>query len=158
MKKLLVFTFLPFALAACYGGSGGSSTKNKTFNQTIAELEKEPLKSPEEVNAATATALQTADDRAQDVALAAQQERRAAPPLVESNYIFNIMPDKGTYSFDEYNQVWTDAPKEKDYKGAKRLWEKPKRHKGDSYDAEPAAGQATTPAQAEFSDSMFEDD
>lgn len=131
MKKLLIFAFIPVLFAGCYG-SGSSSAGNlrgKTFNEQIAELEKEPIPEDYKSYKSTPGILQTADERAMEVAEEAQKERRGGAPIVESNYIFNVMPDKGTYSFDEYNQVWNDEPKLKEYQEKKRLWIKPKAFK-----------------------------
>ncbi len=130
MKKLLLFIILPAFFAGCYGGgTSAGNLKGRTFNEQIAELEREPV--PEDYDSldSSAGALQSDVDRALDVSAQAQRERRGVAPLVESDYIFRVMPDKGTYSFDEYNQVWTDDPKLADYKNTKRLWTKPKAFK-----------------------------
>ena len=142
MKNLLILVFAAALSAGCYNNSAGA-VKEKSFAQQYAELEKGQPQTTADAGA-DAIALQTAAEREAQVSVAAQKERRAQPPLVESNYIFKIMPDKNVYSYDEYNQVWNEAPKEKDYKSAKRLWTKPKRHKGDY---EPAA-EANTPDSA----------
>lgn len=127
MKKLLlIIVAAVFVVVGC----GGSSSRDKSFAQYYAELEKEPLQATQPSNT---DVFKTPEESHRERELAAQAERRARPPLVESNYIFQVMPDKGTYGFDEYNQVWTDDPKLKDYKAAKRLWNKPKRYQGDSY-------------------------
>jgi hypothetical protein len=157
MKKLLfiafLIAFLPVFFAGCYGGSSAGNTSGKTFAEQYAELEKQPVQPTAAPGAVSA--FQTADDRKAAVAIAAQRERRAQPPLVESNYIFQVMPDKGVYAYDEYNQVWTDEPKEKDYKAATRLWTKPKRHKGD-YDA--VAESSSEPAASSGEVSYAEDE
>ena len=149
MKKLLLFAFIPVFVAGCYG-SGGSSAgnvKTKTFNEQIAELEKEPM--PEDYKAYKAAtsssgALAGENERALEVAEAAQKERRGSAPFVESNYIFKVMPDKGTYSFDEYNQVWVDEPKLKDYKETKRLWTKPKAFRPEQLETTTESSSETT--------------
>lgn len=146
MKKLLIFALLPIFMSGCYGGSS-TNNKDKSFSQKIAELEKEPVK-PTEV---TASIYQSDAERAREVEIASQKERRAAAPLVESNYIFQVMPNKGTYGYDEYNQVWTDEPKTEDYKNTKRLWKKPKRLSPDAYNSDSAPapteeGAAAAPA------------
>ena len=145
MRKLLFFIILPAFFAGCYGGGTSSGNiKERTFNEQIAELEKQPI--PEDYeNEMQGGALQSDVDRALDVSAQAQRERRGVAPLVESDYIFRIMPDKGTYSFDEYNQVWTDDPKLEDYKNTKRLWSKPKAFKpeevADDYGYEETSGE-----------------
>ncbi len=147
MKQLLILTVLTLVLTGCYGmtSNGGS----KSFAQQIAELEAQPV--PQDGKAGTSPSVtQSEVDRALDVAQEAQKERRAEAPLVESNYIFQVMPDKGTYSFDEYNQVVTDDPKSDDYSQTKRLWNKPKRIKPDTYAEEsaPAEGEGSGDAEA----------
>ncbi|MDR0953750.1 MAG: hypothetical protein LBM71_06240 [Elusimicrobiota bacterium] len=140
MKKLFifaVFAFFALSFVACQSGEPKKTT-GKTFAQTYAELEKQPLENPGNIPAAV-DPFETEADREAEVDIAAQQERRAAPPLVESNYIFQVKPEKSTYSFDEYNQPWTDAPKAEDYSKTKRLWTKPQKFKGDSYYADSAA-------------------
>ena len=144
MRKILLVALLTAFAAGCSDNSG--RIKEKTFAQQIAELEKEGA----QPRPGDEIALQTAAEREAEVALAAQKERRAQPPLIESNYIFQVMPDRGVYSFDEYNQVWTGAPQEKDYKDEKRLWTKPKRHKGD-YEA-PAKESASAPSKPSYYD------
>ncbi|MDR0646101.1 MAG: hypothetical protein LBG46_03835 [Elusimicrobiota bacterium] len=128
MKKFFILAIISVIIYGCSNNSAGA-VKDKSFAQQYAELEKSP---PQPTETGTSTILQSSADREADVAIEAQSERRAQPPLVESNYFFRIMPDKGVYSYDEYNQVWSDMPKDKDYKTEKRLWNKPKRHKGDS--------------------------
>jgi hypothetical protein len=128
MKKFFVLAIISVIISGCSNNYAGT-LRDKSFAQQYAELEKEPLQPTE---TGTSTIMQSEADREAEVAIAAQSERRAQPPLVESNYFFRIMPDKGVYSYDEYNQVWSDMPKDKDYKTEKRLWNKPKRHKGDS--------------------------
>lgn len=136
MSKLLLFIILPAFFAGCYGGGTSSGKiKERTFNEQIAALEKEPV--PEDYKSdLQGGALQSDVDRALDVSAQAQRERRGGSPLVESDYIFRVMPDKGTYSFDEYNQVWTDEPKSADYKNTKRLWAKPKAFKPEEVSAD----------------------
>ena len=134
MKKFLIIALLPAFIAGCGGNSTSAGrVKEKTFAQQYAELQRNPPDADYDTRA-----FQTADERAADVALAAQAERRAQPPLVESDYIFQVIPHKNVYSYDEYNRVWTDEPKAKDYKEEKRLWTKPKRHKGDYEPPAPA--------------------
>lgn len=131
MNKLLLFIIIPAFFAGCYSGGGTSSGsfKERSFNEQIAALEKEPVPEDYDSSAPAEGAFQSDVDRALDISAQAQRERRGAAPLVESDYIFKVMPDKGTYSFDEYNQVWTDDPKPADYKNTKRLWSKPKAFK-----------------------------
>jgi hypothetical protein len=148
MKNLLLLLFVSALFAGCYNNSAGA-VKEQSFAQQYAELEKEhPQASP--ANAGDDIALQTAAEREAQVSIDAQKERRAQPPLIESDYFFKVMPDKNIYSYDEYNQVWSEAPKEKDYKTAKRLWTKPKRHKGD-YEPEADAGMQDSAPESSYS-------
>lgn len=137
MKKLLIFALVPVFFAGCYGGgTSAGNVKGKTFNEQYAELEQEAVPEDYEEYSSVVGALQNEADRAVDVANAAQRERRGVAPLVESDYIFRVMPEKGTYSFDEYNQVWTDEPKLADYKTTKRLWSKPKAFRPEEIEVE----------------------
>jgi hypothetical protein len=147
MKNFFVLAVISIIIAGCSNNYAGT-VKDKSFAQQYAELESEPLQ-PTETGGGYA--LKTAADREAEVAIEAQSERRANPPLVESNYFFRIMPDRGVYSYDEYNQVWTDAPKDKDYKEEKRLWNKPKRHQGESAGGAPAEPAAQNPSDYDFS-------
>ena len=64
------------------------------------------------------------------------KDRRVAQPLVESDYIFNTVPetDKGVYFFDRRRQPKVPGqPSDMDYKREKRLWTKPKRYTPDEY-------------------------
>ena len=151
MKQLLIFAVLTLALTGCYNGAS-SSGKSKSFAQQIAELEAQPVPQDAAALPAAEPVGQNEADRAMEVAAQAQKERRAEAPLVESNYIFNVMPNKGTYTFDEYDQVVTDDPKTAEYKDNKRLWTKPKRIKPDAYGQEPSA-ESTSEAAAPAEDS-----
>lgn len=146
MKRLLILALLPAVLAGCYNSNpraGGGS--RGTFAQQYAELEQQPVQPTQ-----FSDPLPTADERYAQVAIDAQKERRAQAPIVESNYLFRVMPpNKSVYSYDEYNEVWTGEPKERDYTKAKRLWTKPKRYSG--YEDGPAPA-APAPAAADYSD------
>lgn len=164
MKKFLLIIFLPVFLIGCGSSTGGKKSvkkspgrvKEKTFAQQYAALEKKP---PKELTAADHLAFQTEDDRAAQVAIAAQQERRARAPIVESNYLFQIIPPANVYSYDEYGRVWDDSPQDKNYKEEKRLWAKPKRYRGDYEPAPPAPKETETqPAAPSQPDPVMEDD
>lgn len=63
----------------------------------------------------------------------AQNERRGAKPVVESNYIFRVLP-QDTYFYDEKNMPLDDGIKTaSDYKTTDRLWKRPKRYKPGEY-------------------------
>ena len=62
----------------------------------------------------------------------AQVERRGAAPVIESNYIFRVLP-RDTYFYDEKDMPIEDTVKKAaDYK-EKRLWERPRRYKPGEY-------------------------
>ena len=140
MKQTLILVLSLAFFAGCLGGntattgeaSSPSKSENKTFAEHYEELEKQPVPSREEL-AAMPNNLQTAEDRAADVAYEAQAERRGEAPLVESNYIFKVQQNKGVYSYDQHNQVWKDERTSKEYKENKRLWEKPKKYAANTY-------------------------
>ncbi len=141
MKKLLIFALVSVIFAGCYGGGTSSgNVKERSFNEQYAELEQETVPEDYEGYTSASGALKNEADRAIDVANEAQRERRGVAPLVESDYIFRVMPDKGTYSFDEYNQVWTDEPKLEDYKNTKRLWKKPQAFRADEIAVDESEG------------------
>jgi hypothetical protein len=149
MKKFFVLAIISVIIYGCSNNSAGT-VKEKSFAQQYAELENGP---PQPIDSDISGAMQSPGDREAEIAIAAQSERRAQPPLVESNYFFRIMPDKGVYSYDEYNQVWSDMPKDKDYKTEKSLWNKPKRYKGDSDGGSDDSGGSS--AQPPSDDNIF---
>ena len=78
----------------------------------------------------------TEEDYLEDLSEEAAKERREAQPLVESEYIFNAVPEteKAVYFFDDRQQPKVPGqPNDADYKREKRLWEKPKRYTPDEY-------------------------
>lgn len=78
----------------------------------------------------------TEQDYLDDLGQQAAQERREAQPPVESEYVFNTVPqtDKGVYFFDDRQRPKVPGqPSDADYKREKRLWEKPKRYSPDEY-------------------------
>jgi len=161
MKRILFLAAIVLIATACSSGSsrkkdrsaGVGRVKDKTFAQQYAALEKQPLQATKPSNLDLD---KNETDYMKEREAAAQSERRAQPPLVESNYIFNVMPDKGTYSFDEYNQVWTGERRLNEYKETKRLWNKPKRFRGESFGA--AAPAATSPAAVPKEEMAYSDD
>ncbi|WP_424244978.1 hypothetical protein Dip510_000086 [Elusimicrobium posterum] len=118
MKKLIpVFLFI-FALAVT--GCGASAQKTDESKKLYIE---------EGEYDATLTA-------------EAQNERRGAKPVVESNYIFRVLP-KDTYFYNEKNIPIEDEVRTAgDYK-AERLWKRPKRYKPGEYTKTSVAGSAT---------------
>ena len=78
----------------------------------------------------------TEEDYLEELGHEAAKERREAPPAVESEYIFNAVPevDKNVYFFDERQQPKVPGqPSDADYKREKRLWNKPKRYTPEQY-------------------------
>ncbi len=92
----------------------------------------------------------TEEDYLADLSPEAQKERREAPPVVESEYIFNLEPShdqKNIYFYDDRQQPQVPGvPNDGDYKKEKRLWQKPKRYAPGEYGyapAEAATGEAS---------------
>ena len=141
MKPTIILVLSLAFFAGCLGGNTSTRSdvknpsrgENKTFAEHYEELEKQPVPTREQMEAMPKETLQTADERAAEVAAQAQAERRGEPPLIESNYIFKVQQHKGVYSYDQHNQVWTDARTAKEYKDTKRLWEKPKKYEAGKY-------------------------
>jgi len=78
----------------------------------------------------------TEQDYLDDLSKEAAKERREAAPLVESEYVFNVIPetDKGVYFFDSRQRPKIPGePFAAEYKQEKRLWEKPKRYTPEEY-------------------------
>ncbi len=136
MKYLLPLIFTCLIFCACQIQKSG--VKERSFAEQFAELENEPLQNPQDTEVGR-LAMQSEGDRYADVEREAQKERRAKPPIVESEYVFQIKPEKSVYSYTEYNEVWTADPTAQDYKNTKRLWKKPSR-------INPAAQPAAQPA------------
>ena len=78
----------------------------------------------------------TPEDYQEDIANAAEAERREAQPNYESDYLFNAYPqtDPNIYFFDRHQQPKMPGEySEKDYKNEKRLWTKPRRYTPEEY-------------------------
>lgn len=80
----------------------------------------------------------TKEDYLEDLGNVAEVDRRDLQPNVESEYIFNVVPqntdDPTIYFFDKHQQP--KVPGEytaNDYKSEKRLWKKPKRYTPEEY-------------------------
>ncbi|GHT40361.1 hypothetical protein FACS189437_05820 [Bacteroidia bacterium] len=120
MKKLLIL-FLPvFALCACYS-SGSRPAHGKPLYIKEGEYE-------EAVNSS------------------AESERRAAAPIVESDYIFRIQPQNSFYYDERSKPLEEPVIRASDYKNTKRLWTRPKRYmkdEGSSQPPPPAETEAT---------------
>ena len=89
----------------------------------------------------------TEEDYLEELGSQAEKERRTAPPLIESDYIFNTVPetDKTVYFFDERQQPKVPGnPSDADYKKEKRLWKKPKRYTAEEYYGMQGAGDSSS--------------
>ena len=87
-------------------------------------------------------------DRMAAVAQEAQKERRAKT-VVESDYYFQVYPGrKESYSYNEYNEVWSDGYPLNAYKETQRLWKKPQKFKPENYSGIPDDGMVTEQAVA----------
>ena len=84
-------------------------------------------------------------DYLDDLGPSVQLERREAPAMVESDYIFNVVPetDKGVYIFDNRQQPKIPGEyRDADYRKEKRLWTKPKRYTPEQYYGMQGGGEA----------------
>lgn len=89
----------------------------------------------------------TEEDYLEDLDKDAAKERREAQPVVESEYIFNSVPqtEKAIYFFDERQQPKVPGqPSDADYKREKRLWTKPKRYTPEEYYGMQGSTETTT--------------
>lgn len=74
-------------------------------------------------------------------------DRREDKPVVESEYIFRVKPEKEIYFFDYRNQPQIPGePGEREYRDTKRLWNKPKRYSPQQYYGTDAQQEASEPA------------
>lgn len=111
VSKILVFLLCAGVLTAC----NTNAKKKEKYNRKIYLTEQDYL---------------------DDLAPAAELERRETAPVVESEYIFNVGPEesKTIYFFDDRQQPKVPGePSEADYKKEKRLWQKPKRFTPEEY-------------------------
>jgi len=86
-----------------------------------------------------------------------EAERREAKPRIESEYIFNVVPEtqKNVYFFDErVRPIIPGIPTDREYKNTKRLWKKPRRYAPGEYYGE---GGESSGGAAESS-SAYEDE
>ena len=111
ITKLLILFVCVSALAAC----STEAQKREKYNRKIYLTE---------------------EDYLEDLSAEAVKERREAPPVAESEYIFNVQPatQENVYFFDERQQPKVPGqPVASDYKKEKRLWTKPRRFTPDEY-------------------------
>ncbi len=152
MKKLLYLNLLVFSILIINGCTYNSDSSFEN-QYRILEKETEDYTSKdyyeENKKAVDDKRFMTEGDRFAAVQIEAQQERRAANKVVASNYFFEVYPDKkGTYSYNQYNEVWSDAYPKNAYKETKRLWEKPKKIAPADYTGIPDDGAVTEEAIA----------
>ncbi len=96
----------------------------------------------------------TEEDYLEDLDKEAAKERREAQPVVESEYIFNSVPqtEKAIYFFDERQQPKVPGqPSDADYKREKRLWTKPKRYTPEEYYGMQGSTETTTESSSSAS-------
>ena len=122
MKHIVYLTFV-IVLISCFSGCISKEGYDESFTKQYRRLERETKNFTHEEFYETDK--RTADDklsmapgdRFATVQIEAQKERRAANKVVGSNYYFEVYPDrKETYSYNQYNEVWSDAYPQKSYK------------------------------------------
>ncbi len=96
----------------------------------------------------------TEEDYLEDLDRQAYAERREAKPDVESEYIFELLPEteKNIYFFDDRQRPMVPGvPGEREYRRTKRLWEKPRRYSPEQYYGnQPAETSADTSSYSEY--------
>ena len=137
--RLFIFLSLLLLSLLCFSGCYSREGYPITFERQYRELERETKYYTEkdffdaEKRSADDKRSMNEGDRQAAVAAEAQQERRAKT-VVESDYYFQVYPGRTeSYSYNEYNEVWSDGYPLNAYKENRRLWEKPKRHKPADY-------------------------
>lgn len=101
----------------------------------------------------------TEEDYLEELSEEAAKERREAPAAVESEYIFNTVPetDKGVYFFDERQQPKVPGqPSDSEYKKEKRLWEKPKRYTPEQYYGMQGGTENTASSSSSYSETQYD--
>jgi len=152
MKKIIYLTlFAVLGFTGCVSYDGYDTS----FEQQYKILEKETKNMDskelydENKKQADDRMFMTEGDRYASVQREAQKERRAANKVVASNYYFEVYPDrKETYSYNQYNEVWSDAYPQDKYKTTERLWKKPLKYKPEDYTGVPDEGAITEEAIA----------
>ena len=101
----------------------------------------------------------TEEDYLADLSPEAQKARREAPPVVESEYIFNLEPspdEKNIYFYDDRQQPQVPGvPNDGDYKKEKRLWQKPKRYSTEKYYGMAAPAEEAAPMEDVGADEYY---
>lgn len=153
MKHIFYLTVLLVSLTCingCISREGYSTSFEKEYRKL--ELETKDFTDKDFYDADRRSAddkrAMSEGDRMAALAQEAQKERRAAKAM-ESDYYFQVYPGrKESYSFNEYNEVWSDGYPLNAYKETQRLWKKPKRYKPEEYVGIPDDGMVTEEAVA----------
>lgn len=154
MKNIFYLTFI-IILITCVNGCISKQGYDESFTKQYRRLEKETKDYTsrdfieEERKSEKDKLAMTPGDRFATVQIEAQKERRAANKVVGSNYYFEVYPDrKETYSYNSYNEVWSDGYPQQAYRENIRLREKPKKYKPEEYTGVPDDGLVTEQAIA----------
>ena len=154
MKQYIYLTFMVLTLT-CINGCISSEGYPTTFEKQYKQLEKETKNYDSkdfydaEKRSADDKRTMNEGDRFAAVQIEAQKERRATKKIVESDYYFQVYPGRQeSYSFNEYNEVWSDGYPLNAYKETNRLWNKPQKFKPEEYSAIPDDGLVTEQAVA----------
>lgn len=153
MKQIIFLTVLIFSVI-CINGCVSKEGYPVSFEQQYKQLERETKDYSEkdfydaDKRSADDKRTMSEGDRMAAVAQEAQKERRAKT-VVESDYYFQVYPGRTeTYSYNEYNEVWSDGYPLNAYKETQRLWKKPKKYKPENYEGIPDDGMVTEQAVA----------
>lgn len=147
---LAVFIFSLVCISGCVSREGYPTSFEKEYrkleletkNYTDADFYDADKRSADDKRA------MSEGDRMAAVAQEAQKERRAKT-VVESDYYFQVYPGrKESYSYNEYNEVWSDGYPLSAYKETQRLWKKPQKFKPEDYAGIPDDGMVTEQAIA----------
>ena len=152
MKKIIYLTlFAVLGISGCVSYDGYDTSFEKQYKMLEKETKNMDSKDLYDENKKQADdkRYMTEGDRYATVQIEAQKERRAGNKVVSSNYYFEVYPDrKETYSYNQYNEVWSDAYPQKQYKVTDRLWKKPKKYKPEDFTGVPDEGAITEEAIA----------
>ena len=153
MKKIIGLTFLLISLiciSGCVSKEGYPVSFEKQYRQLERETKNYTAKDFYDADRRSADDKRSMNegDRMAAVAQEAQKERRAKT-VVESDYYFQVYPGrKESYSYNEYNEVWSDGYPLNAYKETQRLWKKPQKFKPENYSGIPDDGMVTEQAVA----------
>ena len=153
MKQITSLIVLLISLV-CISGCVSSEGYPTTFEKEYRQLERETKDYTEkdfydaDKRSADDKRALSEGDRIAAVQQEAQKERRAKT-VVESDYYFQVYPGRQeTYSYNEYNEVWSDGYPLNAYKENQRLWKKPQKFKPENYNGIPDDGLVTEEAVA----------